>query len=114
VDNIEDTLNHIKKSSRPLTVGEDFESRVFGRIKKKKRQRKIAASAAMCLAVFAFLFTARAVLFHRESEPIIMAQPEPAVREEVPVIEDVIFASSDSRNAYAFEQVTYYEGDNTI
>jgi hypothetical protein len=45
-----------------------------------------------------------------------MARPEAVVetKEEIPVMEDVIFASSDRQTNYAIEQVAYYEDEDTI
>lgn len=122
MDNFDHTFDRFRQHSPAHPLSEDFEDRVFTKIKKKKRQRKAAASAALTITVFAFIFIAQAIFFHKEPErkPLI-AQPqriesfmEREEKEEVPVMEDVIFASSDSQTNYAIEQVAYYEDDNSI
>jgi ribosomal protein S21 len=110
----EQAFHRFKQHSQVSSVSEDFEKRVFSKIKKKKTQRKVATSVTLGILIFAFLFVAQVTLFHKETEPIIMARPGSTDKEEVPVVEDVIFASSDSRTNYAIEQVAYYEEDDTI
>ena len=105
-------FDRFKQHSPLLELNGEFENRVFAKIKKKKNQRKIAASVTLGLVIFAFIFTAQAVLFHREPKPILADSA--AVKEEVPVMEDVIFASSDSTATYAIEQVAYYGDKDTI
>ncbi len=99
-----------------LTLAEDFEDRVFARIKKKKAMRRNIAVATVGFSLAGFLFLAQALVFHKEPEKTVMVQQEsgPSVKEEIPIIEDVVFASSDSRASYAIEQVVYYEDDDTI
>jgi hypothetical protein len=106
-------LHRFKQHSPLLELNGDFENKVFAKIKKKKNQRKIAASVTLGIFIFAFIFTAQAVLFHRKPEAIL-AGPVTAAKEEVPVMEDVIFASSDSTANYAIEQVAYYGDEDTI
>ncbi|UCH94157.1 MAG: hypothetical protein JSV88_28340 [Candidatus Aminicenantes bacterium] len=110
----ENSFNRFKQHSRLLTVSEDFENKVFTKIKKKKTQRKVVASVTLGIVIFAFIFIAQAALFQKKAGPDIIAKPESTVKEEVPVMEDVIFASSDSRTSYAIEQVAYYEDEDTI
>lgn len=110
----EQAFHRFKQHSLLSSVSEDFENKVFAKIKKKKTQRKVVASVTLGILIFAFLFIAQLVLFHKETEPTFMARPESTDKEEVPVMEDVIFASSDSRTNYALEQVAYYEEDNIL
>lgn len=112
----ENKINRFRQDSELATVSDDFESRVFSKIKNKKKQRKITAAAALGVVVFAFIFIGQAVLFHKDPGQKIMAGSESTIKEEVPVVEDVIFASSDSKANYAIEQVQvgYYEDENTI
>jgi hypothetical protein len=118
MDNFENKFNTYKQHSSRLTVSEDFETRVFTKIKKKKNRRKVTASAALFVVIFAFIFIARDVLLHKEPPPKTMTRAEliteETIKEEVPVIEDVIFASSDTQTTYAVEQVSYSEDDDTI
>ena len=110
----EQAFHRFKQHSKLSSVSEDFEKRVFSKIKKKKTQRKVVTSVTLGILVFAFLFVAQVVLFHKETESTIMARPGSTDKEEVPVMEDVIFATSDSRTNYAIEQVTYYEEDDIL
>ena len=110
----EQAFHRFKQHSQLSSVSEDFENKVFAKIKKKKTQRKVVTSVTLGIFVFAFLFVAQVVLFHKETEPTIMARPGSTDKEEVPVMEDVIFASSDSRTNYAIEQVAYYEDDDIL
>lgn len=122
MDNFDNTLDRFRQHSPAHPLSEDFEDRVFAKIKKKKRQRKAAASAALTIAVFAFLFIAQAIFLPKEPERKPLTAQSQRIesfmdrkeKEEVPVMEDVIFASSDSQTNYAIEQVAYYEDDNTI
>jgi hypothetical protein len=110
----EQAFYRFKQHSQLSSVSEDFESKVFAKIKKKKTQRRVAASVTLGILIFAFLFIGQVVLFHKEAEPTIMARPGSTDKEEVPVMEDVIFASSDSKTNYAIEQVAYYEEDDIL
>jgi len=113
MDNFEDKFNKLRQNSPFLTVSDDFETQVFAKIKKKKRQRKIAASVSMFIVFFVCLFIAQAVWLPKggQKPPV---QAEMTTKEEVPVIDDVVFASSDSRTHYAIEQVAYSKDDDTI
>lgn len=132
MNKIDNTLNlhGLKQHAPGLSLGGDFEARVFAKIKKKKTQRKVAASAALSIAVFAFLYIGQAVLFHPQPGEKTLgektlagnerfeqnAQTENMIKgkEEVPVMENVVFASYDRQTDYAVEQVAYNEHENTI
>lgn len=128
MNNINNTFNlHGLKEHSPghpgLSLGGDFEARVFAKIKRKKKQRKVAASAALSIAVFAFIYIGQAVLSHREPGPELMvgrnarnAKIETMLKakEEVPVMENVVFASYDGQTDYAVEQVAHNQHENTI
>lgn len=116
MDNMTDTFGRLKHHQPPRPLSDDFEDRVFARIKRKKKQRKVATVAVMSVTLFAFLFIAQAVFFNRRPEtPLLTAREEASIeKEEVPVMEDVIFASSDNRTDYAVEQVNYNEENITI
>ena len=103
----EQAFHRFKQHSQLSCVSEDFENRVFAKIKKKKTQRKMVASVTLGILIFSFLSIAGVILFHKETGPTMMARPGITDKEEVPVMEDVIFASSDSRTNYAMEQVAY-------
>jgi hypothetical protein len=112
----ENALGGFKYRSPSHPLGDNFETRVFAKIKRKKKQRKIAAAAVMSISLFAFLFIARFLFIpDRSDNPPMTAQLERQIeKEEVPVMEDVIFASFDKKADYAVQQVGYYEDDNTI
>jgi hypothetical protein len=112
----ENAFGGFKYHSPSHPLGDNFETRVFAKIKRKKKQRKITAAAVMSIALFAFLFIAQALfLTNRSDRPQMTAQLEKEIeKEEVPVMEDVIFASFDKKADYAVQQVGYYEDDNTI
>jgi hypothetical protein len=113
MDSIQDTINRFRQNSPAVEVAEDFESRVFAKIKKKKRQRKVTASVTLGIALFGFLFLAGTILLEppSKSQPAVTARTNTEIKEEVPVVEDVVFASSDSQSNYVIEQVSYSEDD---
>ncbi len=112
MDNMTNTFDRYRNHPPTRALNDDFEDRVFSKIKKKKKQRKAAAAAAMSITLFAFLFIAQGLLFNDRTEtPFLTASME---KEEVPVMEDVIFASFDNRTDYAVEQVDYDEENTTI
>jgi hypothetical protein len=116
-NNINNTFSRFRQNSPSYTLSEDFEDRVFRKIKKKKTQRKAAASVALTIAVFAFIFIAQAIFSHKEPGKetfITRSGVGIETKEEIPVMEDVIFASSDRQTNYAIEQVAYYEDENSI
>jgi len=84
--------------------GRDFEERVFAKIKKKKRQRKVgmAITAIAGTAVLLSLFQ----LFRPAPPRNLPAGVAPA-KEEVPLSEDFFFSASDSRTRYSLEPVSY-------
>ena len=93
----ENAFGGFKYHSPSHPLGDNFETRVFAKIKRKKKQRKITAAAVMSIALFAVLFIAQALFLTNRSD-----------------MEDVIFASFDKKADYAVQQVGYYEDDNTI
>lgn len=85
--------------------GDDFESRVFAKIRRKKVQRKagLAAAAAGTAAV------ALLALFH--SFPTAVGRNGlTAGKVEVPVSEHLYFATSDSRTRYTLQPVALRDG----
>ncbi|MDQ1354135.1 MAG: hypothetical protein QG657_4444 [Acidobacteriota bacterium] len=122
-------LHGLKQHAPGHSFNADFEARVFAKIKRKKAQRKVAASAALSIAVIAVIFVGQAVLFHQDPREKILVghngrngqnmqnmQIETSIKakEEVPVMENVVFASYDQQNDYAIEQVAYNQHENTI
>lgn len=116
-------LHGLKEHSAGHSLSMDFEARVFAKIKKKKKQRKVAASAVLSMAALAFIYIGQAVFFQPDpGAKIIIGQNASntptehfnKIKEEVPVMENVVFASYDQQNNYAVEQVAYNEHENTI
>ncbi|MCP4219233.1 MAG: hypothetical protein GY765_31655 [bacterium] len=116
MDNIENTLNCIKEKRGTQLLSDDFENRVFSKIQRKKVQRKMATSAALLVAVFCFIYIAGGLIFDgKQVKPMMASGNEIALeKEEVPVMEDVIFASSDAQTNYAIQQVAHYNEEDTI
>lgn len=118
MDDINNTFSAFKNSHRSeiLTVSEDFEERVFAKIKRKKTIRKHITAAIVGFCLAGLIFLAQGLFF--QQSPIenkqIIAHQESTQKEEIPLMEDVIFTSSDSQNEYAIEQVVYRENDDTI
>jgi hypothetical protein len=120
MDEIEEKFNQYRQQPPALDWGNNFEERVFAKIKRKKKQRKVFASVTLGIVFIGALFVAQATLFSPPApapEEARFAQTRPAPRlekEEIPVVEDVVFASSDARSTYVIEQVGYTPKDNTL
>jgi hypothetical protein len=85
----------------------DFERGVFQKIEKKKRVKKITytvlSMAIAGIAVVAFqLLSGRA----HPSHPQLVESISP-FKEEVPLKENLYFASSDRKTQYSIEQISY-------
>ncbi len=117
---IDDILKNYSKSTE---VPEGFENRVFSKIRRKKTVRKASYFAFFMIV---FLTTLLSIfVFFPDSNPDNRLEPRLAsgfseqpgqvsVKEEIPVIEDVFFASYDADTRYAIEQVSYSEEDEGI
>jgi hypothetical protein len=125
INNINNAFNlhGLKQNTPGHNFSSDFEARVFSKIKRKKTQRKVATSAALSIAVIGVIFIGQAVLFHQDPREKILAeqygrnvQTETSIqaKEEVPVMENVVFASYDRQTDYAIEHVADNEHENTI
>ncbi len=134
---IEQQMNGLRRrtAAPPGGLGDNFEDCVFSKIKKHKTRRTVAASAALGFVFAALLFAGQALFFQPPDQTPMLAEnsrpaesldfpddnynprlqlPPRAEREEMPVMEDIVFASSDSRSGYAIEQVAYYKDNETI
>ncbi|MGE5343762.1 MAG: hypothetical protein ACM3SY_20010 [Candidatus Omnitrophota bacterium] len=145
---IENTLGRMKKSYRGGELSDDFDRRVFMKIKKKKVQRKITASVSLGILICGLLFAAQIFFSSKKAEPRFAHKPdipsmEPGIgsnsatfakgevqpadgndentamtesgsKEEVPVLGEVIFASSDSQANYTIQQVGYTEENTNV
>ena len=83
-------------------LGNDFEDRVFAKIGKKKRQRRIgyAALAVAGTALLVSLFQLFRPAVHRLQVP-----GAGGGKEEIPVSENLYFSAYDSRTQYSLEPV---------
>jgi len=143
MDHVSHTINRYKKDFQSLAVGDNFESQVFKKIKRKKTERKIIASTGFILIICTVLFIARGIVFHKgagfggeeqttvavndqgsssninmkhtgENNSITEPEPDIKPKEEVPVMGEVIFSSSDHSTNYAVQQVSYTEDRGAI
>ena len=105
------------------TVSGDFEQRVFAKIRKKKAVRRIGYPAFALLLVVSLLVSVFVFLPQKNSDPRMserLAQgPTPLtdtrrVKEDIPVMEDLYFASYDGRTDYAIHQVSLADDDGGI
>lgn len=112
-------------------LGENFESRVWLKIKRKKRQRKIVTSTMLGLGVFVLAIAGQHLLL-RQGRPDLADSPAPPTFQaenrqgdpdpfrrrnaarEIPVSDDVIYASSDTGTIYAIEHVACDNVKKTI
>jgi hypothetical protein len=97
---------HIFHSQDELQLGPDFEERVFFKIKKKKRLRKISyglTAVGSILLLFSLL-----QIFRPAVRPVLQTGIEtPALnKEEIPLHEDLFFSVSDNRTRYSIEAVS--------
>ncbi len=84
--------------------GPDFEERVFKKIKKKKRQRKIGFTVmAVAGAVLLLSFLP---LFRSASQPALISGVQ-TPKQEIPLSEDLLFSASDNDTRYSLEPVSY-------
>lgn len=122
--NMDNGFNRLKQHSPAFSLGDDFEVRVFAKIKRKKRQRKIAASAAAGVLLAGFVILTQTVFFNTgaprqekyfASGPVNRVESDYRTPERIesPVMGDVVFASSDSRTSYAISHVTYNSEDDS-
>ena len=95
----------IFQTQNGLQPGPDFEERVFFKIRKKKRQRKIGfgvTAIAGILALFSLL-----QIFRPAVQPALQTGIKPPTldKEEIPLHEDLFFSASDNRTRYSLEPV---------
>lgn len=109
-------MNNIDEMFSKYTIkdklSDNFEERVYSKIKKKKRTNRITYMTISIFFIFSVFFTYFFV-FQKTPESGYLAK-KPIFKEEIPVIEDVVFASSDGRTSYTIEQVSYNEDDTDI
>jgi len=97
----------IFESHQGLQPGPDFEERVFFKIRKKKKLRKIGygMTAAGCLVLLLSLLQIVRPAF----QPSLQSGNETSVskKEEIPLHEDLFFSASDQRTRYSIEPASW-------
>lgn len=105
----------LDKYPQKTSLSEDFEAKVYSKIKIKNRQRKITYSFSI---VFMLLFTLFVVqVFINNSRPLNKYANKVKTtnqKEEIPLVEDVYFSLTDSNTNYVIEQVDYSSDDGSI
>lgn len=91
-------------SGGPGELGGDFEARVFTKIKKKKQQRKVGFAA---LAVAGVVMLLSLFQLFRPFPGRALLPGGAAVKQEIPLSEDLFFSASDSGTRYSLEPVAY-------
>lgn len=108
--NIDELLKNVSTES---ILREDFETEVYSKIKIKKSHKKITYIASfmfLCIAIFMGYF----FFIQDKGEPeVLNAKSDKLIeKEEIPIIEDVYFASYDDRTNYAIEQISIDEEES--
>lgn len=88
-------------------LGSDFEERVFSKIRKKKRQRKIGYGVTAVVGVLALISLLQ--IFRPAVHPPLQTGIKPPMleKEEIPLHEDLFFSASDQSTRYSIEPVSY-------
>ncbi|MEN8223449.1 MAG: hypothetical protein ABFR36_09345 [Acidobacteriota bacterium] len=94
-------------------LDDNFEEMVFHKIKRKKKQRAVAASTFGAFLLGGFLFISVTLFLPEKSDPLF-TKGGPDTREDVPVTDYVTFAASDDSTDYVIEQVNYIADTGTI
>jgi len=89
-----------------LHPGSDFEDRVFFKINRKKKRRKVRT--VLTAAVGMLLLFSLLQVFRPAGRPVLQtATKAPASeKEEIPLHEDLFFSTSDQRTRYSIEPVS--------
>jgi hypothetical protein len=93
-----------ERSGDPGAPGDDFEARVFAKIRKRKQQRKVGFAA---LAVAGVVLLLSLFQLFRPFPGRAQLPGGAAVKQEIPVSEDLFFSASDNRTRYSLEPVAY-------
>jgi hypothetical protein len=85
----------------------DFESEVFRKIKKKKKVKKVTY-AVLTMVTTGIAVVAFQVLSGRAHPPQpLLVESVSSFKEEIPLQENLYFASSDRQTQYSIEQISY-------
>jgi len=109
----------LKNYSRETEVHMDFEDTVFSKIKRKKVIRRTTYSAVfavifLTVVLSVLVFVPDSAQDSRQANGVLDPPGRFMAKEEVPVIEDIFFASYDSDTSYIIEQVSSSEDDEGI
>jgi hypothetical protein len=93
-------------------LGPDFEERVFVKIRKKKKLRKIGYGLTVAGSLFLLLSLLQ--IFRPAVRPVLQTRSETPIlnKEEIPLQEDLFFSASDNRTRYSLESVSYQKKVN--
>jgi hypothetical protein len=86
------------------SVSENFEDMVFTKIKRKETFRKRGFSIAMIFIIL-FLFLGLPFLKHNNIFDNFLKSKNNVKKDNIPIVENMNFASSDSINNYAIEMI---------
>ncbi len=86
------------------SVSENFEDMVFEKIRRKETFRKKSYSIAM-IFILLLLFFGLPILKHNNILNNFLRSKNNVKRKDVPIVENMDFASSDSINNYAIEMI---------
>lgn len=102
----------MREGRRGAALGEDFEARVLGKIRRKKRQRRrvtvMAAGLGLVLGL-GIWFLAWGEKAPKESLQPMLAAVEPL--EEVPLLEEIVLSPSGQHTEYPLELVSLSAGE---
>ncbi len=90
--------------------GGDFEARVFAKIRRKKRQRRVGLGLAAATAAATVLVLA---VFQPFGPAAARGPLTAADKAEIPVSEELFFSTSDSRTRYTLQPVVLGGRDET-
>jgi hypothetical protein len=97
----------ILRSQNGLQPGSDFEERVFSKIKKKKRLRKISYGLTAAVSMV-LLFSLLQIFLPANKATLHSGIKVPAMdKEEIPLHEDLFFSASDKRTRYSLGSVSF-------
>ena len=109
----------LKNYTGKTEVHMDFEDTVFSKIKRKKVVRRTTYSAFFAVVFLTVLLSVLVFIpdsdqNSRQANTLTDPPGRFMAKEEVPVIEDIFFASYDTDTSYVIEQVSYTEDDEGI
>jgi len=104
-----DELREVELPECSCSLSPDFEARVFARIAHQKRQRRVLLSTSLAFGGAGFLFFLYSLSGRFTPPPIQSAQQSRPVEEvvaktEIPVSENLTFASYDGQTYYSIER----------